>query len=373
MYDENKLKQALSRLPEFTPRYSRGDMLAVLNQRNIQALGKTWNKFDEVFYYEQSLEKEFVNFAMKRVVLLEPAHGKELPRKITIPDRHYRIMELPGNPLFTEKVEYSNSLCNETINSENTLNEMHDDTKRFQENKEDVLNDLEGESRHSEGEAAVLENLSGDLNLKMSLTKVEINLSEDSEFTVNGFIYLVREINSGWFTAMQIAEEAESLKTIVSKTVCFRHINEESAILLQRVRKYEFCNINESIYVMFPFDYISMLGDALACSGGPVHSFYLRQVLLLLREFSECGIAFAKLDFFIDAEFCIQPFGFYLSDKTEDSSRTTREELLLLFANSHYDFSLDAEELFQMVSASLEETEAALAILRHKAALLDRI
>ena len=56
VYDEKKIKEALSQLPAFSKKYNKGDMICLLNQRNIQALGKLWNSYTEVYSYKKILK-----------------------------------------------------------------------------------------------------------------------------------------------------------------------------------------------------------------------------------------------------------------------------------------------------------------------------
>lgn len=55
VFGAEALQQMLGALPSFEPRYSRGDLLGLLNQKNIRALGTVWNRFAERFFYEQHL------------------------------------------------------------------------------------------------------------------------------------------------------------------------------------------------------------------------------------------------------------------------------------------------------------------------------
>jgi len=51
VYDSTRIAKALERIPPFEKKYSKGDMLGLLNMKNIQALGKTWNRHEESFMY----------------------------------------------------------------------------------------------------------------------------------------------------------------------------------------------------------------------------------------------------------------------------------------------------------------------------------
>ena len=67
VYDVQRLENALSRLPPFKRKYSRGDMMCILNQRNINAFGRVWNKYEEVYFYERCLDTNYINFEMMKI------------------------------------------------------------------------------------------------------------------------------------------------------------------------------------------------------------------------------------------------------------------------------------------------------------------
>jgi len=77
VYDESRIKKALSKIPNFEKQYSRGDLLAVLNQRNIKALGTVWNCFEEEIFYLQHLPEGFVNFEIKQILYYENKYGNK--------------------------------------------------------------------------------------------------------------------------------------------------------------------------------------------------------------------------------------------------------------------------------------------------------
>lgn len=76
-YDELRIKKALSKIPNFEKQYSRGDLLAVLNQRNVKALGTVWNCFEEEIFYLQHLPEGFANFEIKQILYYENKYGNE--------------------------------------------------------------------------------------------------------------------------------------------------------------------------------------------------------------------------------------------------------------------------------------------------------
>lgn len=75
VYDEARVRRALAEIPKFERKCSRGDLLALLNQRNINALGRLWNSFEEEFVYEQYLPQDFPNFELMKLRHYESKYG----------------------------------------------------------------------------------------------------------------------------------------------------------------------------------------------------------------------------------------------------------------------------------------------------------
>lgn len=76
VYDAARIKEAMEKIPPFEKRYSKGDMLGLLNVKNIQALGKTWNCFNETFFYQTSPPKDSVNYEIQKIKNYEKRHAQ---------------------------------------------------------------------------------------------------------------------------------------------------------------------------------------------------------------------------------------------------------------------------------------------------------
>ena len=68
VYDSERIKEALSRIPSFDKKYTKGDMLAVLNMKNIKCLGNVWNAFNEEVFYLKNLPAGFCTFEQAKMV-----------------------------------------------------------------------------------------------------------------------------------------------------------------------------------------------------------------------------------------------------------------------------------------------------------------
>lgn len=64
VYQKERLQEALASIPDFQKQYLKGDLACILNQKNIKALGKIWNKYEEAFYSNLFLKNPSVNFRM---------------------------------------------------------------------------------------------------------------------------------------------------------------------------------------------------------------------------------------------------------------------------------------------------------------------
>lgn len=75
VYDAQRLRDAMARLPAFQKKYARGDVLCILNQRNINALGRLWNRYEERFFYQDHLQSGCLNFEQMKILEYERASG----------------------------------------------------------------------------------------------------------------------------------------------------------------------------------------------------------------------------------------------------------------------------------------------------------
>ncbi|ELA42441.1 uncharacterized protein VICG_00540 [Vittaforma corneae ATCC 50505] len=76
VYDATRIKEAIEKIPPFEKKYSKGDMLGLLNTRNIQALGKTWNCSNETFFYLTNPPKSLVNYEIQKIKNYEEKYAQ---------------------------------------------------------------------------------------------------------------------------------------------------------------------------------------------------------------------------------------------------------------------------------------------------------
>lgn len=75
VYSQERLREALAKVPPFTKQYFKSDMRSLLDQKNIHALGRIWNSYTEVFFYEQHLSSGSSNFTMMKVEQYQRLYG----------------------------------------------------------------------------------------------------------------------------------------------------------------------------------------------------------------------------------------------------------------------------------------------------------
>lgn len=100
VYDGTRIKNALAQIPKFDRKYSKGDLLALLNQRNITALGRVWNSFEEEFVYELHLPQGFPNFELMKLHHYESRYGVayNVPEKADVGNS---MIEIPNAGFFS--------------------------------------------------------------------------------------------------------------------------------------------------------------------------------------------------------------------------------------------------------------------------------
>lgn len=173
VYDGAKIRKALAELPKFERKHNRGDLLALLNQRNIKALGRVWNNFEEEFVYETHLQG-FPNFEFMKLCHYESRYGVmlDIPENVDI---NTSLVEVPDAGVFSRILVNSKPLEMEDA-SDGTVVQNNADNSAVQDltisemtesidtiNKDEMINEhlpaltLEdgGDSSHCSSEPAL--------------------------------------------------------------------------------------------------------------------------------------------------------------------------------------------------------------------------
>lgn len=186
VYDENKIKDFLNKIPNFEKKYTKGELLAVLNQKNINALGRKWNSFEEEFYYK-NLPSEYCNFEIMLLIENEKKYCQNV------------IFDLKNNINVKEKIDEINKLDmdNEEINGEknnvylnvenNNITNLNNVILQQVSNNENLLNVKVDEiSSHMNNYDSVLEeNDNSQVEMVTDTTKVNV----DPEININNELY----------------------------------------------------------------------------------------------------------------------------------------------------------------------------------------
>lgn len=71
VFDQERIKEALTQIPHFEKKYSKGDMLAVLNLKNIKCFGRIWNTYNEEIFYHKNLPYQYPTFEAMKIAEYE--------------------------------------------------------------------------------------------------------------------------------------------------------------------------------------------------------------------------------------------------------------------------------------------------------------
>lgn len=139
VFDALKIKEAMRQIPTFEKKYSKGDMLAVLNLKNIKSLAHVWNPHQEEIFYLKNLPSEYVIFEHMKIVNYEMQYGIPIEKIDLI-----KIKLIPVEETCTNEVFADGSLDRIESNQEAAIE--NDFIKALQEPnapESQIFNDLE--------------------------------------------------------------------------------------------------------------------------------------------------------------------------------------------------------------------------------------
>lgn len=547
VYDQKRLADTISRLPPFERKYSKGDMACVLNQRNIRAIGKVWNRYEEVFFYERYLDASSVNFEMMKMNEYLKARGSNESQPLQFFDGT-RVVEHGDDQVFIRTIYFSKekhleasseddpkvpagkndhsaadlecSVDSLSLNRDEVIENHSNEKKRVDTHKapageneinadngrkgitdhkkdgsislriedkvpaccnvgrdvetdknvhhDDLSLSRQEQARHPNDSVSIGINNLIDENIKIdslingeygcshngvskdtssgrvertedkiafksSLTAVsngdtdfvvkkcrtpastegayhdsleaqtspelynieagsenrvalqnafkscteihEIHgeLENNSELIINDFVHLVQESGDGFCLTMRIARDADITQTLAGRNFCLKEITRENAIILNGVRKSEYCVNRDNIFVIFEFDKLESLPKILTFCDSTTSLFYLKQVLDIINEFAKKDIILCNLDFFVDQNFNVVLFDHSFEYCSEVDDGKTVEKLRFLFSGCNLDFNQSLAVIGGEIDLKTNSREFHLALLRHKAAVLNAL
>lgn len=114
VYDSERLKEEMKSIPNFIEKYNKGDLLSILNHKNIHALGRIWNEYSEILFYETELPKEFVNFEIMQIINYESIYASKISL-ITNNDKksnEFKPIECNDASSCNVNIQHDSNVCN---------------------------------------------------------------------------------------------------------------------------------------------------------------------------------------------------------------------------------------------------------------------
>lgn len=131
VYDQERIKEALSQIPRFERKYNRGDMLSVLNIKNIKCLGRIWNSYIEEIFSQKNLPVEFSTFEEMKIEEYEKNFvNPEISKSFIASAVSLYTKIEPKNHEDKMKCENTNEFFVSSSNTENNKNNIKDATEK---------------------------------------------------------------------------------------------------------------------------------------------------------------------------------------------------------------------------------------------------
>ncbi|KAI5170005.1 hypothetical protein PAEPH01_1166 [Pancytospora epiphaga] len=398
VYNPTCLEKALSRIPIFKKKYTRGDMLCILDQKNILALGTVWNKYEEIAFCDIHLDSLCMSFEMAKAREYFSEIGiRSLPEENSIIStktiKHTSDSSFFQTEFFSDccnfdttrgvPVENLSPECLENIAEAGRNLVKHgwgngdlkvEGVSEIPADKELSVNAVE--TNETEGDKHPKSLGGSDLKRKLEENAEVYNILKspaiEPEFIVGGYVHVLQESNDDHFVVIRIANDADITQTIAGKTYFMKIIRYEEALLLSGVKKYEFCVVSDTLYVIYELDKLGTLSDILNHCNNLTCLHYLGQTLSLIREFSNKGINLNSLNFAVNTNFDIVLTDFDLTKSGPESFKEAVDKLLSQYF-SRFELSLKWDSIETDLKAKMLSFEFRRAMLRHKADVLNNL
>ena len=346
VYDAERLKAALSRIPTFTSQYSSGDIRSLLNQRNIHALGRVWNVLEEALFCEGLLPGGTANFAMlthrKACESLGQVPPPLIPGGYTSSAAHddgvfvetyyYGVRAGPSTEGDARPAAADMAFCADAgidmADAGVYVGAAHDI------NEDNTHDDGEKNNHVAEHNTGSEENEGARDSLSAAVPAGRGRLELGGDVVLGDYIYVIQTMEEGYFSAMPIAKAADVAETISSKTCVFAEVPAGRRELFAGLRLDELCEINGALYRRFECERLAALADILPHCDGIVARFYLQQVRDIIAHFISRGLVFTRPLFWVDLKFAVHLVTFDLAARSEGGAEQATADLVPLFGEA---------------------------------------
>lgn len=351
VYDSERIKEALNKIPPFEKKYSKGDMLALLNMKNIQALGKTWNVADEVYFYLKNPPKDAVNHEIEQIKRFERNYQK-IKNELIISNSDEIVNNIDNNINEENTKDYQNdvilnSFNNDTIEDKdsvafinnNNIKEAILENNNIEMNCTTVQNLEEGaiysssfictqEIDNEAIEKSKKLKINNEDHPQVEFLNINGNLEVNNELIINQSIYIIQKIHDDYIELLKIAKEINITETFSSKSYCLRKCSYLSCVVFKEIDGFDICKSNGDYYLLYEFNKICDLKSIILTASESVKCFYLKRVIEKTLRIKEEGYLLNDpLDFFIDQDFDL---GFNCVELRPINQETLNQTLSLL-------------------------------------------
>lgn len=377
VYNKDRILEEINKIPEFTKKYTKGDLMSILNQRNIKAIGKTWNSYMEKFY-KSDLPEEFSNFETMALLNYEKEYGTLLNKDLNS-NIQQEIHEEPHLPdIYSTPLTKQDNIYNikndirgiyEDLMISNELDYKNISTDKIIQ-EENVLPVVSLTNGIEKDEEAVCVKESIGLSDLESVIEINGILDIGTEISIDKYIYFVRSQEEDSFSLLRIAKNSDITQTMTGKYFLLKKVSEKSLNICQKILKHVSYKYNNEYYTLFENDsilYFKSLNDLsynLALS-------YLKQIIITALNLIEHDlIVDDPLDFYIDQDFNLVLNCFEFTIATEENVSKFLTVLQTRFNLSDIEISY---EFINQINKKLESQQAKREILKHRTNILENL
>lgn len=421
VYDSQRIKEALERIPPFEKKYSKGDMLALLNTRNISALGRVWNCLHEVFFYSTTPPKDEATYEILKMKNYECKYpslvdGKELitwlqskginrhPLKPSLEDLslesidNEKQLRLARNTEEVDrkaksKIDLEKANSSELDAAMNCIKANSNDyqlgseteSKMFSEINTGVQppteecmiysssficapeNEEDGGNEHKRAKIDCNEN--SDEDVVVISGSMELN----GEITFGQYIYLIQSIDNSGVGLLRIARDEDITQTMIGKTFVLKRCTRSCAEVYRDIYGFDVCRHFSDYFVLYEYNKLCDLTPVIRSGSSAVQLFYLKKVMEKLLVLKEKGYTLRDpLGFFINQNFDLGFDSVELCAFNESSLEAMISVIKEVFGLIDNEISMDHAVVAKM-GAQLDTTAMRKELLKHKADILQSI
>lgn len=349
VYDSARIKKTLDKVPTFEKKYSKGDMLALLNTKNIEALGRIWNCYNESFFHLTTPPVSTDGSSVSCCSSYEIGKIVGYERKYVINENlqysdtdgqfnHSKIDEkYPVGDADKENQQLHNSTCDDTIklskeivdvknvneeisqedagvctsesNSGDEVTISEKDEKKgevLQQDPEDCIIYSSGSIfiEDKNGPIVQFEKRMKVVDITEEILVIPDNFESNVEIQIGQYIYLVRSVTDNGAEVLRIARDIDITQTMSSKVFFMRKCTDIACSVLSDAFGFLRCKNTSSYYIIQEYCRICDLKEIVGTISGHVRQFYLKCIIERILPLIERGYLLKDpLDFFVDQDF----------------------------------------------------------------------